>query len=214
MMSGKDNLFDKWAESYDSESVKVQWHGPAMIFGLMYPYVMAGQTLLDLGIGTGLGAMPFHKAGLKISGIDSSPTMLEQCRKKDLGFDLVLHDLEQTPWPFKENTYNHIISTGVFHSLGDLRDIIGEAARVLKTSGMFAFDYFEYFPDADDDFELYKDGIYTRYNTEYNHKIYKHTEDYISGLLTENNFEILHDAEFLASGKLKKYFRVYVSKLK
>ena len=59
-MNADNDLFDRWAESYDSESIKVQWHGPVVIFGLMYQYVAAGQALLDLGIGTGLGALPFY----------------------------------------------------------------------------------------------------------------------------------------------------------
>ena len=213
-MNADNDLFDRWAESYDSESIKVQWHGPAVIFGLMYQYVAAGQALLDLGIGTGLGALPFYKAGLKVSGIDSSPSMLEQCKKKAVGFNLILHDIANTPWSFKENAFDHIISTGVFHSLGDLKSVIGDAARVLKAGGKLGFDFFEYVPDRGDDFNLVSEGIYSHLNTEYNHRVFKHTEEYISGLLSENGFKILHDTEFLASHDSKKYFRVFVSELK
>ncbi len=42
---------------YDQEAKATGWLGPEITFGLTYTYVNAGDRLLDLGIGTGLGSV-------------------------------------------------------------------------------------------------------------------------------------------------------------
>jgi|GEM_PF-5571654 len=70
---------------YDEEAEATGWFGPEVAFGLAYAHVHHGQSILDIGIGTGLGSALFKKAGLQVHGMDISPEMLEACRKK--GFD-------------------------------------------------------------------------------------------------------------------------------
>jgi predicted TPR repeat methyltransferase len=56
--------------------------------------------LLDIGIGTGLGSMPFAKTGLEIFGIDGSVEMLKICKSKEFATDLKQFNLQNTPRPF------------------------------------------------------------------------------------------------------------------
>ena len=87
------------AEAYDEEAEATGWYGPEAAFGLAYKFLRPGQSILDLGIGTGLAAVLFRKAGLRLYGMDVAPEMLEACRGK--GFtDLVRHDLTERPYPF------------------------------------------------------------------------------------------------------------------
>ena len=67
----------EFAEGYDKQSLKYGWLGPEILFGLSYEYLNPGNTMLDIGIGTGLSSIPFHKAGLKIFGVDRSDEMLK-----------------------------------------------------------------------------------------------------------------------------------------
>ena len=84
------------------------FHGHEIAFGLMYEFVTSNETLLDIGIGTGLGSLLFHKAGLRISGFDYSQAMLGVCKLKGFTGELVQHDLRTVPFPYKESSFNHI----------------------------------------------------------------------------------------------------------
>lgn len=71
-----DNEYDKKIKEYG-------WVGSEIAFGLAYEYTSPGQTILDIGIGTGLGSVLFHKAGMVVYGLDNSEAMLDICRGKD-----------------------------------------------------------------------------------------------------------------------------------
>jgi len=49
-----------------------------------YEYIKPGDSLLDLGIGTGLSSVLFAKVGLNITDLDGSLEMLKECRKNRL----------------------------------------------------------------------------------------------------------------------------------
>ena len=51
---------------YDFQARQNHWH-PEVLFGLCYEYLHSGDRLLDIGIGTGLGAEPFARAGFQFS---------------------------------------------------------------------------------------------------------------------------------------------------
>ena len=46
-------------EAYDEEAEATGWFGPEVAFGLIYKYIQPGQSILDIGIGTGLGSVLF-----------------------------------------------------------------------------------------------------------------------------------------------------------
>ena len=122
---------DEMITAYDEEAEATGWYGPEVAFGLTYAHVQTGQSMLDIGIGTGLGSILFLKAGLEIHGIDISPQMLDVCRSK--GFSsLHLHDLSKTPYPFDSDTIDHAVCTGVF-ARADSCQI--DIARVIDCNG-------------------------------------------------------------------------------
>ena len=51
-------------------------HIADLLFGLCYEFTRPGQRLLDAGIGTGLSARLFPRAGLTIYGMDFSPAIV------------------------------------------------------------------------------------------------------------------------------------------
>ena len=129
---------DEMIKAYDKEAEATGWYGPEVAFGLTYAHVQPGQSMLDIGIGTGLGSILFLKAGLEIYGMDISPQMLDACRRK--GFSsLHLHDLRKTPYPFDSESIDHAVCTGVFNFFSDLSPIFQEASRILREGGLFAF---------------------------------------------------------------------------
>lgn len=124
--------------AYDDDAEASGWFSPEVVFGLTYKYTQPGQSILDLGVGTGLGSVLFHKAGLEVHGIDISEQMLDVCRCK--GFKtLRLHDLRNLPYPFDTESMDHAVCTGVMNFFSDLSPLFEETARILRKGGLFAF---------------------------------------------------------------------------
>ena len=211
-MPENSDSYQSWADDYDDKSREMKWYGPEVLFGLMCGHIKSGETLLDLGIGTGLASAHFIKAGLNITGIDSSPVMLEKCREKGRAAELVKHDLERFPWPLGDRKFNHIISTGVMHFFGELDGLFKEAARIIKPGGMFGFDFYEFDSRGSEGYSPVKAGIYSKSDVEYNMPVFRHSEEYIFSKLRDAGFEIVDDVEFLVSKNNNMYFRTIVAK--
>jgi predicted TPR repeat methyltransferase len=132
------NQIDEIVSAYDDEAEATGWYGPEVAFGLTYAFVQPGQSLLDIGIGTGLGSILFRKAGLVTHGMDISSQMLDACRSK--GFSsLHLHDLCKTPYPYDSESMDHAVCSGVLNFFSDLSPVFQEAGRILRKGGLFVF---------------------------------------------------------------------------
>ena len=132
-------LHGQYATNYDQLTRDYACYAAEVVFGLLYEYVIVGDCLLDVGIGTGLSAAPFAKAGLTIFGFDLSEEMLAVCRAKRLAFDLTVGDLTDTPWPYAPQTFDHVAACGVLHFVEELRPFFRGAAEVLRPGGLAAF---------------------------------------------------------------------------
>lgn len=126
------------AEAYDAEARATGYLGSEVAFGMAYEHVLPGQSLLDMGIGTGLASVLFRKAGLRVYGMDISQDMLDACRWKGFG-DLTQHDLTEISYPYASESFDHILCLGVLPFLSDLSPVFAETERVLKTGGNFIF---------------------------------------------------------------------------
>ena len=133
------DLHDAYAADYDAQVLAYDCHIADLLFGLCYEFTRPGQRLLDAGIGSGLSSASFAKAGLQVYGMDFSPAMLEICRSKGFAADLKQHDLQQIPWPYPSDRFDHLVCCGVMHFIPDLDGILGEAQRVLVNGGLLAF---------------------------------------------------------------------------
>ena len=133
------SLHDAYAANYDEQISAYGCYLADALFGLCFDYVRPVERILDLGVGSGLSAIPFAKAGLHVHGMDFSPAMLELCRAKGIAVELKLHDLEEIPWPYLDDDFDHLVCCGVFHFLPGLEIVFSEANRVLRDGGIFAY---------------------------------------------------------------------------
>jgi predicted TPR repeat methyltransferase len=134
---GHNDSIREVAEAYDREAAATGWAGPELAFGMAAEYIRPGQSILDIGIGTGLGAAPFREAGLIVHGMDVSREMLDACRAK--GFtELTLHDLTEAPYPYGAESVDHAICIGALQFFRDLSTVFEEVARLLRSGGVFA----------------------------------------------------------------------------
>ena len=69
-------IYDEFYSDYDPASIE-------LLAGLA-----GGGTALELGIGTGRIALPLHKKGVKVQGIDASEAMLSKLRSKPNGSEI------------------------------------------------------------------------------------------------------------------------------
>ncbi len=132
-------LHDQYASEYDQQVNESNCFIAEALFGLCFEDVQPGQRLVDIGIGTGLCAALFQKAGLIVYGFDFSPVMLEVCAAKRVAADLQQHDLESIPWPYRSETFHLAVSCGVLHFIEQLEPILAEVSRILGKDGRFAF---------------------------------------------------------------------------
>lgn len=185
-------ICNQMASEYDRNKDAQGWRGPEVIFGLMYAFISPGDSLLDIGIGTGLGSLLFYKAGLRVYGMDMAPNMLEICAGKAFTEDLKVHDLKKEPYPYSASSLNHAVCIGVMNHFEDLGPIFREVSRILKINGVFGFIVADRRPDEESRFVIeFKDSQTT---------MFRHSRDQIGALLGCNGFEFLREVEFAVPG--------------
>lgn len=183
---------DEFINYYDSEAEASCWFGPEVLFGLTYKYLQAGETLLDIGIGTGLSSALFKKAGLEITGMDLSREMLEICRKKQLSDNLIKHDLTVMPYPIDSDSTDHIICAGVMNFFQNLTPIFSESSRIIRSNGVFGFIVID--KKSDDTEEIHAGPEHTK--SEQSITMYRHSAFNIKNLLDKFDFKLERSIEF------------------
>ncbi|MBN1425737.1 class I SAM-dependent methyltransferase [Candidatus Fermentibacteria bacterium] len=195
MSRGEESVASRCSEmanEYDRSKDAQGWRGPEVVFGLTYAFVEPGQSVLDIGIGTGLGSVLFHKAGLDVFGMDMSPEMLDVCRNKGFAKDLKVHDLNEAPYPYASATLDHAVCAGVLNHFEDLGPMFHETSRILRAGGVFAFVVAHRRIGESSDFQVqHADTRVT---------MFRHGEEQIGALLRENGLDLLRELEFPVSG--------------
>ena len=179
---------------YDRMVSEWGWN-PEVFFGLMWPHVQRGQSLLDIGIGTGLSAEPFRKAGMTVHGFDRSTEMLAACARKDIAADLKRHDITKLPWPYQVESFDLALCGGLLHLFGDLLPYLSEAARVMKLGGVAGFAVSRAAPGEVSDPLV---GYAKVYDEAGGIDVYKHTDEYALRVFREVGFDLLKRLVFLA----------------
>jgi ubiquinone/menaquinone biosynthesis C-methylase UbiE len=105
-----------------------------------------GEKVLDLATGTGRAAVGLAEKGIPIFGVDLTWKMLEQARAKAAEKELdnvSFHIANALDLPYKENTFDKVISIRFFHILpfAMQKAIIQEVTRVLKPGGLFIVEF-------------------------------------------------------------------------
>ena len=204
MKSAVIEVHDKSAGIYDIMSILIENHGHEVLFGLAYEYLSPGDTVLDLGIGTGLSSYLFQRAGLMVYGADGSEKMLEICRDKGFAAELSLCDLAAERWPYEDGQFENAIACGIFHFFNELEVFFKETSRVVKKGGTFSFTVMV----SEDNLLRYTDagsGV----------SIYYHDNFRINELLNKYGFSMLKCITFFvykaSDKKERSVFRGYLT---
>ena len=186
------------ADAYDEQARQTNWLGPDVVFGLGYEFVRRAESLLDIGIGSGLSSIPFYKAGLRISGLDASSDVLRVCAAKGFAEDLRLHDLRDLPLPYPAGFTRHLISVAVLNSFEDLGPLMQEFARVMDGQGILAFTVENQKAGQPDRYPINPVEVSEQPQDGSAVMLYRHSHDTICCLLESIHFELLKSLEFVA----------------
>jgi predicted TPR repeat methyltransferase len=181
-----------YAASYDEQVGTCGCWLAEALFGLCCPHVEPEQHLLDLGIGTGLAAQPFARAGLVVHGIDFSAEMVEICRAKGFAASVQQGDLESIPWPYPDQAFDIAICCGVLHFIPSLEPLFQEARRVLRPGGILAFTTKDPAPGVERVEMLAADGF----------DVYSHAPAWTSACLARAGFSCFKSMQCLVGPEL------------
>jgi predicted TPR repeat methyltransferase len=139
-------LFDGYAPGFDEALTKgLNYRAPELLFHAVQAAHVGQQmkfgSVLDLGCGTGLAALPFRPFADWMVGVDLSPAMLAQARSKGLYDRLIESELlDFLAGEAKIGArYHLVLAADVFMYLDDLAPVLKAIAQVRASSGQLAF---------------------------------------------------------------------------
>lgn len=95
------------------------------------------RDLLDLACGTGVVSAAALARGMRPVGLDFSPAMLAEARRREPPLDLREGDAEAPP--FADASFDAVVSNFGLHHVEHPRRALAEARRVLRPGGRLAF---------------------------------------------------------------------------
>ncbi len=101
----------------------------SLMFDMIKPVV--GESLIDIGCGTGASLEPFLGKGISLTGVDPSPYMLDAAKKK-LGAKADFHQAYAEDLPFEDNSFNHACLCLTLEFCENPQKALMEACRVAK----------------------------------------------------------------------------------
>ena len=196
------------AENYDKKAKAASWLGSEVLLQLSRQYIHPGESILDLGIGTGLTSVLFRASGLHVYGMDFSAEMLKVCKAKKIAEELKEHDLRERPYPYASDSMDHAICGGVLHIFEDIGPIFEEVSRIIRPNGTFTFTCANH-DHAENE---------TKKDTNHKHMgkkitIYQHSQAVIEEKLKSCNLTLRATSEFFVKleNNHKKRFKAYLA---
>ena len=128
--------FDRAADHYDTTRA-ISDEAMARTIELLAAELVGRGRALEVGVGTGLLALPLHAAGVPLAGLDLTPAMMAKLVAKAGGaspFPLVEGDA--TRMPFTDDAFAGAYLRWVLHLIPNWRDALGEIARVVEPGGV------------------------------------------------------------------------------
>jgi predicted TPR repeat methyltransferase len=133
--------FDRMAEKFDAHLTgRLGYDIPQKLAAALAGFIPrhARLNILDGGCGTGLCGPHVRHFAAHLTGVDLSPNMLEQCRRRGVYDSLVCSELTS----FLEKSaseFDVIIAADVIIYFGDLVPLATAMARALRPGGLVAF---------------------------------------------------------------------------
>jgi ubiquinone/menaquinone biosynthesis C-methylase UbiE len=127
-------IYEKQAPRYD-RSIAF-WEKLLFRDGRQWVCSRAEGEVLEAAIGTGRN-LTFYPAGVRLTGIDLSPAMLERARERagELGMEVDLREGDAQDLPFPGGSFDTVVCTLSLCNVPDDRRAVAEMKRVLRPGG-------------------------------------------------------------------------------
>lgn len=132
-------FYDEWAVQYESDVAGAGYATPMRAAKLLAKHVSDMDTpILDVGCGTGLSGVEFHKAGFRaIDGVDPSEVMLESAKEKAVYRNLTAIE----PGSALPTGYDTIAAIGVIGCGAAPASVFDDIMTALNPGGLFILSY-------------------------------------------------------------------------
>ena len=136
--SEKD-FFNKFASQHDYDVLDTNGYNRLLREFTLLMQPVNGQTLLEIGSGTGAFTEYLKELGLQVVGLDISMECILRAVSSLPGALFATGDTEFLP--FADNTFDMVTYSGILHHLPSLSKAFSEGFRILKPGGkVFAYD--------------------------------------------------------------------------
>ncbi len=170
------SAYDAWYETELGQTVdEVEKN---LVFELLKP--LPGQKILELGCGTGNYLIELAQRGLEVTGLDLSPAMLAQAKKKlkDRGLKARLLQADIHHWQPPREKFEAVLSVTTLEFLEAPAQVLAKAFESLKPGGRLVVGIIAKSPWS----ELYVEMAAQDPYSLYNHAVF-YSEEELLGLL-------------------------------
>ena len=175
-------MFDLLAERFEDHLVNsLHYHAPRDLAALLVRHCARARPwdVLDLGCGTGLAGASIAPHARLLDGVDLSPGMLAEARRRGLYRTLQCLDLEELLEVLPPSSYDVVVAADVFPYIGRLDEVMGRTSRALRERGLLAFTV-----ESDGARQATKRG----YRLEHLTGRYRHSDPYLDALAARCGF--------------------------
>src|SRR5262249_38667571 len=123
------------AELYDAKHAFV-WEKARGLLDWLAP--QSGEQILDLGCGTGQLSAEIAASGAQVTGVDRSPEMVAEARKKFPALRFAVSDARALPFT---EAFDAVFSNAALHWIPEARPVVEGISRTLKPGGRFVAEF-------------------------------------------------------------------------
>jgi len=177
-LSGICEIFEAFAPEFDETLADLEYKTPQIMEQILDSHKIGKTKVLDFGCGTGLCGKILKKHALLFGlyGVDISPNMLAQAKKKHLYSTLCCSD-GQKYLLAHEDCFGLVCSADVLTYFADLSEIFHAVYSALKENGYFIFSVSQ--NTGKENFIQHKSGRFL------------HSENYVIDLAKKNGFNLI-----------------------
>ena len=132
--------YNDWSARYDKELADWDYTAPDVSAAMLTEHLQPGSKVLDLGCGTGQFAEKLsNRLECRIDGVDISKASLQRAMARGCYASLRRVDLQQTPLPFADNSFDGAASVGVMTYIANPAALLTDLCRIIQPGGAFVF---------------------------------------------------------------------------